>query len=79
MGEKILVEDQIRRNKQLTILICTLMALLFIVVVFAFGYIFFNNIYIALAFGLPIALVYVGVTYSFSVQKLVVQEIIRRL
>ena len=68
MGEKILVEDQIRRNKQLTILICTLMALLFIVVVFAFGYIFFNNIYIALAFGLPIALVYVGVTYSFSVQ-----------
>jgi heat shock protein HtpX len=44
------------------------MALIFIGVVFAFGYIFFNNIYIALAFGLPIAIAYVGVTYSFSVQ-----------
>jgi len=68
MGKRILIEDQIRRNKQLTIIICTFMALLFIAVVFAFGYIFFNNIYIALAFGLPIALVYVGITYSFSVQ-----------
>jgi len=68
MDKKILVEDQIRKNKQLTVIICTFMALLFIVVVFAFGYIFFNNVYIALAFGLPIALVYVGVTYSFSIQ-----------
>jgi len=68
MGKRILIEDQIRKNKQLTILICTIMALIFIGVVFAFGYIFFNNIYIALAFGLPIALVYIAITYSFSVQ-----------
>ena len=68
MGKRILIEDQIRKNKQLTVLICAFMALIFIGVVFAFGYIYFNNIYIALAFGLPIALVYVGVTYSFSVQ-----------
>jgi len=68
MGKRILIEDQIRKNKQLTVLICTIMALIFIGVVFAFGYIFFNNIYIALAFGLPIALVYITITYSFSVQ-----------
>jgi heat shock protein HtpX len=68
MGERILIEDQIRKNKQLTILICTFMAFIFIGVVFAFGYIYFNNIYIALAFGLPIALVYIAITYSFSVQ-----------
>jgi len=68
MGERILIEDQIRKNKQLTVVVCTIMALIFIGVVFAFGYIFFNNVYIALAFGLPIALVYVAITYSFSVQ-----------
>jgi len=53
MGKKVLIEDQIRRNKQLTIIICTFMALIFIGVVFAFGYIFFQNIFIALAFGIP--------------------------
>jgi heat shock protein HtpX len=68
MGKKLLVEDQIRRNKQMTVLICTFMALLFIGVVFAFGYIFFQNIFIALAFGIPIAIVYVLVTYSFSIR-----------
>jgi heat shock protein HtpX len=68
MAKKVLVEDQIRRNKQLTILICTFMALLFIGVVFAFGYIFFQNVFIALAFGIPIAIAYVAVTYSFSIK-----------
>lgn len=68
MGKKVLVEDQIRRNKQLTILICTFMAIIFIGVVFAFGYIFFQNVFIALAFGIPIAIAYVGITYSFSIK-----------
>ncbi len=68
MGKRILVEDQIRKNKRLTVLICTFMALLFCGVIFAFGYIFFNNFLIALVFGIPIALVYILVTYSFSVQ-----------
>jgi heat shock protein HtpX len=44
------------------------MALLFLGVIFAFGYIFFGNIYIALLFGLPVAIIYVAITYSFSVQ-----------
>jgi len=69
MEKKLLVEDHIRRNKRKTIWVCGLMALLFIGVVFSFGYIFFaGNIYISLAFALPIALGYIAVTYSISVQ-----------
>jgi len=69
MEKKLLMEDHIRRNKRLTIVICTLMALLFIAVVFAVGYIFYPaNPLIPLIFAIPIALVYVLTTYSFSVQ-----------
>ena len=63
-----LLEDHIRKNKRNTVLICTFMALLFLGVIFAFGYIYFRNPYVALIFGLPIALVYIAITYSFSVQ-----------
>ena len=69
MEKKLQVEDHIRRNKRLTIVVCTFMALLFLSVVFAIGYIFFaGNLFIALAFGVPIALGYVMITYSISVQ-----------
>ena len=69
MAKKLLVEDHIRRNKRLTVVVCTFMTLLFIAVIFAIGYIFFPaNPYIGLMFGLPIAVVYVLVTYSFSVK-----------
>jgi heat shock protein HtpX len=69
MEKKLLVEDHIRRNKQLTVFICTFMALLFIAVVFSLGYIFFGgNLFISLAFALPIAIGYVVITYSISVQ-----------
>ncbi len=68
MEKKLLVEDHIRRNKRLTIVICTLMALLFLGIVFAIGYILFSgNLFIAFAFGIPIAIGYVAVTYSISV------------
>lgn len=69
MEKKLLVEDHIRRNKRLTVVICTFMALLFIAVVFSLGYIFFGgNLFISLAFALPIAIGYVVITYSISVQ-----------
>ena len=46
-----------------------MMALLFFSVIFAVAYIFFaGNILIGLIFALPIAIVYVAITYSFSVQ-----------
>lgn len=68
MEKKILVEDHIRRNKRNTIIICTLMAMLFLAVVFAIGYILFQgNIFISLAFGIPIAIGYIAITYSISV------------
>ena len=69
MEKKLLVEDHIRRNKRLTIVVCSLMAVLFIAVIFAVGYIFYpQNLFIPLIFAIPIALVYVLATYSFSVQ-----------
>jgi len=69
MEKKLLVEDHIRRNKRLTVVVCTFMALLFFSVIFAIAYIFFaGNIYIGLIFALPVAIVYVAITYSFSVQ-----------
>ena len=66
-----LVEDHIRHNKRMTIVICTLMALLFIGFVFAVGYIWFGDIYISLIFAFPIAIAYVLITYSFSVQTVI--------
>ena len=71
MAKQLLLEDHIRKNKRDTILICTFMALLFLGVIFAFGYIYFGSIYIALLFGLPVAIIYVLITYSFSVKTVI--------
>ena len=68
MAKQLMLEDHIRRNKRLTVIICTFMALLFCIVIFAFGYIFTGSIYLGLVFGIPIAIVYIAITYSFSVQ-----------
>jgi len=69
MEKKLLVEDHIRRNKRLTIVVCTMMALLFVGVIFAVGYILFpQNFLIPVIFAVPVALVYVLATYSFSVR-----------
>jgi heat shock protein HtpX len=68
MEKKLLVEDHIRRNKRLTVVVCALMAILFITIIFAIGYILFaGNIIISLIFALPIALGYIAITYSISV------------
>jgi len=71
MEKKLLIEDHIRRNKRQTVVVCTLMALLFISVVLAFGYIYFRNIYIALIFAIPIGIGYVVITYSISVSSVI--------
>ena len=69
MEKKLLVEDHIRRNKRQTIIVCSFMAILFIAVVLSLGYILFaGNIIIALIFAIPIAVGYVMITYSISVQ-----------
>jgi len=68
LDERIPIEDHIRKNKQGTVLVCLLMGLLFIGVAFSFGYFFFRDIYISLLIAIPIAVFYVAITYSFSVQ-----------
>lgn len=70
MTKKMLVDDHIRRNKRNTVLVCGVMALLFIGIVYAIGFVLFpDQPLIPLIFAIPIALIYVGVTYSFSVQS----------
>lgn len=71
MAKHLQMEDHIRKNKRNTILVCTIMAILFLGVVFAFGYIFTGSIYLGLIFGIPIAIAYVAITYSFSVQTVI--------
>ncbi len=71
MAKHLQMEDHIRRNKRNTILVCAVMAILFLGVVFAFGYIFTGSIYLGLIFGIPIAIAYVAITYSFSVQTVI--------
>jgi heat shock protein HtpX len=72
MEKKLLVEEHIRKNKRQTIYICTFMAVLFAAIIFAFGYLLFGgNLLIALAFAVPIALGYVAITYSISVQTVI--------
>jgi heat shock protein HtpX len=72
MGKKLLVEDHIRRNKRQTVVVCTFMAILFMAIVFAVGYLLFaGNMLIALAFALPIAIGYIAITYSISVQTVI--------
>lgn len=69
MEKKLLVEEQISKNKRDTVLVCTFMALLFIGIIFAFGIIFFQgNILISLIFALPISIGYVLMMYSVSVK-----------
>jgi len=66
---RLMIEDHIRRNKRDTLLVCLFMLILLFGVIFAFGYALGFPPYIAMVIGLPLALLYVGLTYSFSVQS----------
>ena len=72
MEKKILVEEHISRNKRLTVVVCFFMALLFVAIVFAVGYILFGgNIFISLAFAIPLAVGYIAIMYSISVSTVI--------
>jgi heat shock protein HtpX len=71
MEKQMLVEDHIRKNKQLTLIICVFMVLLLFSIIFAIGYVFGMPPIFATAIGLPIALAYIFITYSFSVQSVI--------
>jgi heat shock protein HtpX len=71
MEKQMLVEDHIRRNKQLTLVICIFMVILLFSIIFAIGYVFGLPPIFATAIGLPMALAYILMTYSFSVQSVI--------
>ena len=66
-----LIEEHIRKNKRDTAIICIFMLLLLFGVIFAIGYILGAPPIFATAIGLPIALAYILITYSFSVQSVI--------
>ena len=49
-----LVEDHIRKNKQLTVIICMFMVILLFSIIFAIGYVFGLPPIFATAIGLPL-------------------------
>lgn len=71
MPEKILLEDQISRNKQKTILISLLMLSLMFGIIFAFAWVWGIPAEYAAIIAFPIALFYVVLSYSFSVQSVI--------
>lgn len=71
MEKQLLLEDHVRKNKRDTVIICMVMIIILFCVIFAIGTVFgFPPIY-ATAIGLPIALSYIAITYSFSVQSVI--------
>ena len=66
-----LLEDHIRKNKRDTVLICMVMIVLLFGVIFAIGLALGYPPIITTAIGLPIALFYILITYSFSVQSVI--------
>ena len=66
-----LIEDHIRKNKRDTVVICMLMVILLFSVIFAIGLILGAPPVLTMMLGLPIALFYIFITYSFSVQSVI--------
>ncbi len=64
-----LMEDHIQKNKRDTVIICMFMLLLLFGVIFAIGVVLGVPPVFAMVIGLPLALLYVGSTYSFSVKS----------
>ena len=71
MEEQLLIEDHISKNKRETLFICLLMVLLLFGVIFAIGYALGAPPIFATAIALPIALAYILITYSFSVNSVI--------
>jgi heat shock protein HtpX len=71
MEKKMMLEDHIRKNKIDTVIICMFMVLLLFSVIFTIGYLFGLPPVFAMAIGLPIALAYILITYSFSVSSVI--------
>jgi len=66
-----LIDDHIRKNKRDTLLICLFMVILLFSVIFAVGLVLGAPPYLMMFIGLPVALLYILITYSFSVQSVI--------
>ncbi len=66
-----LIEDHIRKNKRDTVIICMLMVILLFSVFFVVGLILNAPPILTMIIGLPIALFYIFITYSFSIQSVI--------
>ncbi len=70
-SEPRLIEDHIRKNKFDTLVICLFMVILLFSVIFAIGFILGAPPILTMMLGLPIAIFYIFITYSFSVQSVI--------
>ncbi len=66
-----LIEDHIRKNKLDTLVICLFMVILLFSVIFAIGFILGAPPILTIMLALPLAIFYILVTYSFSVQSVI--------
>ncbi len=66
-----LVEDHIRKNKRDTVLICMFMGVLLFGVILAIGIVLDTPPLFTTLVALPVVLVYILITYSFSVQSVI--------
>ena len=66
-----LIEENIRKNKRDTVVICMLMIILLFSVFFAVGLILGAPPILTMMIGLPVALFYIFITYSFSIQSVI--------
>jgi heat shock protein HtpX len=71
MDNQMLLEDHIRKNKRDTFLICMFIIILLFSVIFSIGFLFGLPPFFSMIIGLPVALMYVAITYSFSVQSVI--------
>jgi heat shock protein HtpX len=70
-SEPRLIEDHIRKNKFDTLVICLFMVILLFSVIFAVGYILGAPPILTMMLALPVAIFYIFITYSFSVQSVI--------
>jgi heat shock protein HtpX len=66
-----LIEDHIRKNKLDTLVICLVMVILLFSVIFAVGYLLGAPPILTMMLALPLAVFYILITYSFSVQSVI--------
>jgi len=67
----LMVEEHIRKNKRDTLLVCIFMLSLLFAIIFAFGFAIGFPPIIAMSIGLPISIIYILASYSFSVQSVI--------